>query len=75
MDFTMDLELPTKSHNPYGLLIFYGSKIHMNYGFFMYLKSILIMDFYGMDMDLGFWNEYGFGFKFIRIHCYQVSKN
>ena len=34
MDFEMDMEWPTKIHNPYGLWIFYGFsiEIRMDYG-------------------------------------------
>ena len=45
MDFEMDMEWPTKIHNPYGF------KIHMDYGFFMDFqsKSVWIMEFYGFS--------------------------
>ena len=65
MDFPMDMEWPTKIHNPYGFKIlmdygFYGFKIHIDYGFFMDLKSIWIMDFHGfkIHMNYGFFMEW-----------------
>ena len=33
MDYEMDMEWSTKIHNPYGLWIFHGFKIYMDYGF------------------------------------------
>ena len=48
MDFEMDMEWPTKIHNPYGF------KIHMYYGFFMDFLWISNLNPYGL------WILYGF---------------
>ena len=50
----MYLEWPTIIHNPYGF------EIHMDYGFFMDLKSIWIMAFLWIRNPYGLWIFYGF---------------